>query len=623
MRAEIDALIASDRPDAASRQLRALWQAERTPSTAAFVMSRYEKLRHRLGLRPYRLAILRSFTVEPIVPLLRAEAFAFGIDLHVQVGDFNAYAQEMLDGESVLYRAAADAVILAVLACDLMPDACREFADLAPAAVEQTVARASSNFEDWIRAFRSHSSVPLIVHTLEQPVLPSLGVLDAQMAASQRRAVEDVNRHLQGIAASHRDVYLLDYDALVARHGRARWRDERKWQIARMPIAADRLVDVAREWMRFIAPLTGRTAKVLAVDLDNTLWGGVVGEDGVAGIRVGTDYPGAAYRELQRALLDLAKRGVVLAVCSKNNPDDALEALRTHPGMLLRPADFAAMRINWADKTRNLREIAAELNVGIDAVAFMDDSPIECEQVRSSLPEVTVIELSGDPSTYAGTLRDCPVFERLTLSSEDGRRGELYAAQRERSEAERGFGTKEEFLRFLGQEAEVAPVSPATIGRVAQLTQKTNQFNLTTRRYTEQQIADIAARAEQRVVSIHVRDRYGDHGLVGVAITRDTGAQREIDTFLLSCRVIGRGVESALLSVLADDAAAQNCRRLVGRFIPTKKNAPARDFYARHGFEPHDDTWVLDLTTHRVPCPDWITLRVESDIDVHIVSAGS
>jgi FkbH-like protein len=375
---------------------------------------------------------------------------------------------------------------------------------------------------------------------------------------------------------------------------------------------------MAREWMRFIVPLSGRTAKVLVTDLDNTLWGGVIGEDGMAGIQVGAEYPGAAYQALQRALLDLSRKGILLSVCSKNNLDDAMEALEQHPGMLVRAKHFAAMRINWTDKAQNLREIARELNIGIDALAFLDDNPFEREQVRAALPEVTVIDLPKNPLEYASAVRNCAVFERLALSAEDQQRTEMYAAQKQRAGAEQNFQSKEDFFRFLEQEAELEPVSDLTLARVAQLTQKTNQFNLTTRRYTESQIAEMAKKAEWHIFSIRVRDRFGDHGLVGVAITHDVGEQCEVDTFLLSCRVIGRTVETALLAYLAESAAQRGRKRLEGWFLPTRKNAPARDFYEQHGFELQatnceGSLWTLDLNRSTLRCPDWIKLKLSAE----------
>jgi FkbH-like protein len=330
------------------------------------------------------------------------------------------------------------------------------------------------------------------------------------------------------------------------------------------------------------------------------------------GIRLGADYPGAAFQELQRALLDLSRRGILLAVCSKNNPADAMEALSTHSGMILQPRDFAAMRINWNDKAQNLREIASELNIGMDAIAFLDDNPVERQQVREQAPEAIVIRLPEDPMEYAQTVRDCPWFERLTLSEEDRQRGDFYAAQRERVELEQTVTSREDFYRSLEQVAEIAPVNPQTLARVAQLTQKTNQFNLTTRRYSDQQIAEMASCPGCRVWTLRVKDRYADNGLVGVAILRTEAEICEIDSFLMSCRVIGRTVETALLAHLAADARQQGASLLQGWFLPTKKNAPAQEFYRDHGFEMADRTeegvlWKLDLHEKEIRTPEWIT----------------
>ncbi len=621
LRAEVDRLIVEGAFAVAARRLAEIWRRDPASGTASFVVSRLDELRSRSGdstseklsLAKFKLAILRSFTVEPIVPLLRAEAFAYGIDLDVHVGDFNTYVQDIVDSESSLYRFKPNAVVLAVRTDQAAPELWRDFADLAPEVAQRAAERVIRGYEHWLEAFRKNSQAALIIHTLERPSAASFGVLDDQTEMGQSGLIRQINRGLRDIAAKFHGVYCLDYDALIARYGSEHWNDERKWLMARLPITAAHLLDMAREWVRFIVPLGGRTAKVAVVDLDNTLWGGVIGEDGMAGIKIGPEYPGAAYQALQRALLDLSRKGILLAACSKNNLDDAMEAIETHPGMLIRAKHFAAIRINWTDKSQNLREIAEELNVGIDALAFLDDNPFEREQVRSALPEVTVIHLPKNPLEYAEAVRNCAVFERLTLSAEDQQRTAMYAEQKQRAGAEQTFQSKEDFFRFLEQEADLDPVSDLTLARVAQLTQKTNQFNLTTRRYSEAQIAEMAKQPEWNIFSIKVRDRFGDHGLVGVAITHDQGDQCEVDTFLLSCRVIGRTVETALLAHLAESAAHRGCKQLVGWFLPTKKNAPARDFYSQHGFEQKEksDTgslWTLDLPTSTLRAPEWIKL---------------
>jgi FkbH-like protein len=617
-RRAIDGLIGAGDVTGAARMLARLWERDAAAGLAGFIASRYQKLAGSLPLVPYRLALLRSFTVEPVVPVLRASAFTRGIHLETFIGEFNAYAQEILDSESPLYRFHPDAVVLAVQTRDVAPDLWRNYARLdeteRAAAAEATLNR----FRGWVRAFRERSQAALIVHSLEVPAVPAEGILDGQAERNQTESIRHINRGLRALAREHLGVYILDYDALVARHGRETWGDERKWLTVRLPVASAHLPHLAAEWLRFLHPLTGKIAKCVAVDLDNTLWGGVIGEDGMTGIRLGQEYPGAAFQAVQQALLDLTRRGILLAICSKNNEADAMEALTSHSGMVLRPADFAATRINWNPKAQSLREIAAELNIGLDSVAFLDDNPVERQHIRDQAPEAIVIELPEDPMRFAQTIRDCPYFERLALSDEDRRRGEYYASGRERAKLEGSVTSKEDFYRSLEQVAEIAPVNAATLARVAQLTQKTNQFNLTTRRYTEPQIAGLADCPGWRVWSMRVADRYADNGLVavaiahlGVAVPNLEGEACEIDTFLMSCRVIGRTVETALLAHLAADARAQGAQWLQGWFLPTRKNAPAMEFYRDHGFAPAQQTadgvlWRLDLGEKQVASPEWI-----------------
>ena len=595
IRTTIDSLIESGDAAGGARALSAAWDRQPSAAFAAFAAARFDKLRPQLSLLPYRWAILRSFTVEPVLPILKASAYARGIALDLYTGEFNAYAQEILDPESALYRFQPDAAVLAVQTRDIGDPA-----------------SALARFAGWITAFRRHSPAVLIVHTLEVPA-PAAGILDAQREDGEAEAIRAINRGLVSLARQQRGVYILDYDALIARYGRNSWGDERKWLTVRLPIASANVPHLAAEWMRFLHPLTGKLAKCVAVDLDNTLWGGVIGEDGMTGIKLSQEFPGAAFQAVQRALQDLSRRGILLAIASKNNAADAMEALSSHPGMLLEPRDFVAMRINWNGKAQSLREIAAELNIGLDSVAFVDDNPVERQVVREQAPEAIVIELPADPMQFAQCLRDCPYFERLTLSEEDRQRGQYYAAQRERAELESSVTSKEDFYRTLEQVADIALVTPATLARVAQLTQKTNQFNLTTRRYTEQQISEMAACTGWRVWGMRVTDRYADNGLVAVAITRLEGEVCEIDTLLMSCRVIGRTVETALLARLAEDARTRGAAKLQGWFLPTKKNAPAQDFYRDHGFAESTRTtegtlWALDLAQAGLAMPEWIKI---------------
>ena len=615
LRQSIDAAIEQQKWDSARAQLKQVFRQAPSLATAQFVLDRLGKISNHLSWVTCRLAILRSFTMEPVVPVLRGAALLNGIELTVQLGDFNTHAQNILNPSSRLYQFDPHVVILAVQTRDLMPDIWYQYTDLSAQSIRAEVSRAEESFQNWIHAFRSRHSGALILHNLEVPKVPGAGILDGQIENGQIEAIREVNCAIQRAAREHSGVYVLDYDSLVARFGRLRWYDERKWLTMRMPIAADGIIHLANEYLRFLLPITGRTRKALVMDLDNTLWGGIIGEDGLQGIKLGADYPGAAFLALQRVILDLSQRGIILAICSKNNPDDAFEVLREHPAMLLRPERIAAYRINWKDKVENLREIAAELNIGTDALAFLDDNPVERERVRNEMPEILVIDLPADPMGYAAALQECPVFERLTLSSEDRDRGRYFVDERQRRELQQSATSLEDFYRSLQMEAEIAEVNAGTLSRVAQLTQKTSQFNLTTRRYSEQQISSLAQDPTWQIYSLRVRDRFGDSGLVGVAMAHRENDAVEIDNFLLSCRVIGRTVETALLAHLVQSAVKRGARVLRGSYIPTKKNPPAKDFYPCHGFRLVEErggmtAWKFDLEHDTINYPEWIRCTV-------------
>ena len=560
----------------ARQHMALLWERDPTMAAAGHLLRGRARMSEHAALLPYRVAILRSFTVEPLVPLLRAGALAGGLDLDVHLGGFNAWRQEILDPGSSLYRFQPALAILAVQAADLPPEP----------------ERAAAAFRESVEAFRARTDAALVIHDLAEP--------------------HPVNAELRRLASAYPGVYVLPYGAIVARHGGGS--DARNQAAMRMPLANEALIHLVRGWLAFIHPLSGRICKALVTDLDDTLWAGVLGEDGPDGIACAPDGPGRRHRALQAALLDLHARGILLAICSKNDEAEALAVLECHQGFLLRPAHFAAWRINWRDKPGNLRAIAAELNIGVDALAYLDDDPVERERVRSELPEVTVLEPPPESDPGADSVRFHPVFARLALSPEDEARQRHYVEQRARLDAREKAPSLEAFYHSLQQEVVIERMTRATVERAAQLTQKTNQWNLTTRRYNAAELLRLADGSDAHVFTVRVKDCYGDNGLTGLAIVRDGQAASEIDTFLLSCRVLGRGVEVALLAFLCDRARGLRLREIRGRFIPTRKNAQAADFFPRHGFQPPqgpgDGSWVADPSRVRVACPDWIRLTV-------------
>ena len=622
LRQQIDEAITKGQTGRALSLLKGLWHSQPSVALAPFVLDRFAKVPDAPPTVSCKLLILRSFTVEPIVPLARAAAAAWGMDLQVRVGQFNSYVQEILDPSSTLYSDPTDVVVLAVQTRDLVPELWERWSELDAATVESTIERILGDYRTWVETIRGRSTVHVVIHNLEKPTSAAGGIHDSQSPDGQLQAIEKINAGLVALSRKFAGVHVLDYEGLVALHGREHWLDEHKWLTARLPLAADSLIHLADEWLRYLLPLRGRQAKCLVCDLDNTLWGGVIGEDGLNGIKLGGEYPGAAFQQFQRAVLDLTQRGVILAICSKNNEADALEAIDNHPEMLLLSKDFACMKINWTDKAQNLREIAAELNIGIDSLVLIDDNPVEREFVREMIPEITVIDIKADaPLGHAPALRACPLLERLEVSAEDRKRNQLYAEQQQRAALQSSTASVVDYYRSLEMVATFGLADDATRPRVAQLTQKTNQLNMTTRRYSEQDIQAFIDDPAVRVYWTKVEDRFGDNGIIGVMIVRDEGEQWVLDTFLMSCRVIGRTVETAMLGILADHARQNGAKKMTGEFLPTAKNAPAKEIFAKNQFECVEEgeersLWELDFSKANLSPPEWIECRVNESLGV-------
>jgi FkbH-like protein len=591
MRAQIERLLEGGDRISALAAARRYWESSPDASVARYVRRLFEPLWQGRPTRVHRVAMLRSFTVEPVIPLLEAEAALVGVRLDAWVCPFNAYAQEILNPASELYAHRPDSVILAVQTRDVAPALWERFAEMSPAQVEAEIDGAANLLIDLLGRLRGGTDAHILCHGLEAPGRAADGLLELDREFRQADAIEAVNRRLRGWCAGQRDVHLLDYDGLIARCGRDRWSDAKKWATARLPLSIEAMSWLARDWWRHLAVWVLPPAKVLALDLDNTLWGGVLGEEGLNGLHLGDEHPGAHFRAFQRAVLDIAR----------------------HPDMLIRRKDLAAWRINWDPKPANLVSLAAELNLGLDAIIFADDNPAECEAVRRALPEVDVVELGADPSTYAGIVRALPRLERLTLSAEDAERTRYYADERGRRELQGAAESVEDFLASLQIEVTVEPITAATLARAAQLTQKTNQLNMTTRRYSETELATHLQTPGGGGFVLRSRDRFGDSGIVGLALTRSAAGDWEIDTLLLSCRVIGRQIETALVAHLAQAARAAGAERLVGWFRPSGRNAPAADIYRIAGLEllrrdADAELWGLDLAGRTVSPPSWVRM---------------
>ncbi|MBU3998825.1 MAG: HAD-IIIC family phosphatase, partial [Gammaproteobacteria bacterium] len=574
------------------------------------------------GIKRYRVALLSSFSIEFIQDALIAYGFANGLRIEIYQSGFGLISQEILDPCSGLYAFAPDVVVLAIEGEDWLPEVYTDFmdADQASVELEQLVDNFKKKMAGLLRTFRAASTAPLLIHNLAQPRFRRAGIADMGLTRGQARLVIELNLALADASADIVAAHVVDYAGLVTQYGAQHWYDARMRLYAKAPIAMGALENLAQEYLRYFRALTGLSKKCLVVDLDNTLWGGVLGEDGIDGIQLGANYPGSAFVEFQRAILDLYRRGVILAVASKNNPADVEAVFSNHRFMMIRKAHFSELQIHWNPKSDSIQTIAARLNIGLEHMVFVDDNPAECEQVRRELPMVTVIELPPRPELYVQTLCSQGWFDTLGQSDEDRRRGQLYQ-QRAMAESARSASTSlEDYYRDLDMQLTLASVDSRSRTRAAQLTQKTNQFNVTTVRYSEAELDARLGDPDHLLVTVGVLDRFGDNGIVGLMMARADASRLAIDTFLLSCRVIGRTVETAMLAYLCEAARQRGLSKLCGHVVPTEKNVPARDLFEKHGFrklgedESGTTTWELDLATTTVQAPDWFEMQASPAI---------
>ncbi|MBC2594328.1 HAD-IIIC family phosphatase [Ruficoccus amylovorans] len=534
--------------------------------------------------RPLKIALLGSSTTTFYAATVRVAAVRDGFFPEIYEAPFGTWRQEILSESSGLYAFAPDVVVLATHWRDagLATFAAEDEAGAVELLSAEEVPPVVAELKHGWGLLRERLGCPVIQHSFDLPAGDSGGALGANAPGGRIRCLRALNERLRREAPP--GVAVLDLEALAA--GAAGWVDPRQWYMHKQHPALDALPALANACLGLIRAVLGLSRKVLVLDLDNTLWGGVIGEDGLAGIRVGPPQAeGEAYAEFQRYARELKERGILLAVCSKNNEADARLPFEKHDGMVLGLEDFAVFVANWEDKPVNLRRIAETLNVGLDSFVFVDDNPVERARVRQELPQVAVPEIGADPAEFINILAGGRWFEALTLSEEDRVRHAAYQANAERRQLEAAAPDLNTFLRQLRMRVSHGPITEVNLERVAQLVGKTNQFNLTTRRHPAEALRRFAADPAGWTRVFRLKDRYGDNGLVGVVIaTAPREGEWEVDTFLMSCRVIGRGLADYMVTTLLRTAAERGIRRVTGLYIPTEKNALVADFYFRSGF---------------------------------------
>jgi FkbH-like protein len=555
------------------------------------------------GFAHLRVALIGSATLQQLESGIRVSGLRHGPRFEVRTGGYGQYRQEALLPTSFLYGFAPNIVLLSLTASDVLGNIPLTATD---SQVEAALSNSIAELRNIWRSIRTSIKAAVIQQSFLDQSLPIFGSFDRLAAAAPSRLVARLN-DLVAEASKEDGVALLDIAAQVQRDGVEAWFDVRRWLQAKQEIRFEAAALYGELFARIVAAQRGRSRKCLVLDLDNTLWGGVIGDDGLDGIVLGAgSAQGEAHLMLQGYALQLKQRGIVLAVCSKNDPVIAERAFQEHPEMLLKRSDITSFIANWNDKAQNLVTIAAQLNIGVDSLVFVDDNPVERARIREALPMVAVPELPEDPAGYALTLAEAGYFEAVTFTQEDRERAELYARDAQRSEALSVSTSIGDFLSGLGMSVEYGPF--AELRRVTQLVNKTNQFNTTARRYTPDEVADRANAPNCITLQFRLIDRYGDNGIVSAILLGPTSEKEtfEIETWVMSCRVFGRELEDEIMNIVVETARQNSARLIVAGYVPTPKNAIIKDLYAKLGFSPlgagdNDDgtRWQLDLTRYQ------------------------
>ena len=562
--------------------------------------------------KPVRLAVLSSCTTAHLHAAIRVAGLRRGIPITIHEAEYGQYWQALTEPDPALVAFRPTAILLALDAHHL---AAGVDATAGEAEADAAIAEVQARIVECWRAARERFGCP-VLHQLPLPAHPLLlGDNEHRLPGSRSWFISRLAGRLRGMADAE-GVLLVAADLHAARDGIAAWHDVGMWHRAKQEISLTAAPMYGELVGRALAAVQGRSAKCLVLDLDNTLWGGVIGDDGMEGIVLGQGSAlGEAHAAFQSYAKELSRRGVILAVCSKNDEANALEPFERHPEMVLRRSDIACFVANWTDKPANLRAIAAELNIGLDSLVFADDNPFERNLVRSELPMVAVPELGDDPSSYAQTIADAGYFESIAITEEDRLRTGQYLGNRQRESLRSAATDLPSYLRGLEMRLVWRRFDRVGLARTVQLINKTNQFNLTTRRYTEAGVLAVMDDPHAFGLQLRLLDRFGDNGIIAIIIGRmEDATTLLIDSWLMSCRVLGRGVEAATLSLVAANAQRLGARNLVGEYIPTKKNAMVYDHYAKLGFtaERHDETGisrsVLDLAGF-IPATTFITIQ--------------
>jgi len=532
------------------------------------------------------IAYLSNYTIDLLVPYVNVLSCRHGMRTKSYIAPYGQYFQELLTLDSGLFEFKPDIIILDLSIIPLAPQIVDDFLSLSEATLNDEIDRIRSTISQLISLVKKHSNAYVLVSNFLQPNYPQAGIADLTLKQSETEWFLKLNIALIKDLREDNNAFLVDKNNTLARVGKANIVNNKMFYLAKMELNDLGLRELSKELIRYIIAIKGKTKKNLVLDLDNTLWGGIVGEDGVDEIKVGKGYPeGEIFYAFQNYIRNLKHRGIILSLASKNNPEDAKEAFTKRTEMPLAFDDFSIARINWQPKHENLISIAKGLNINVDSFVFLDDNPVERQLIKSILPTVETMELSNDPSHYLELLRSSPFFEKLFITDDDSKKVQQYSENAQRKNLKEDIGDLTEFFNSLGTQVTIDTAKTEHTQRIHQLFTKTNQFNATTIRYGVTEIENFMFDKKFDLLIVSVKDNFGEMGMIGLVLTELNNNIARIDSFILSCRAMGRQIETAIMNTIKEKyALSKKVTKLTAKYIPTAKNIPIERFFDKQDF---------------------------------------
>ncbi|MEO8514077.1 MAG: HAD-IIIC family phosphatase [Ignavibacteria bacterium] len=541
-----------------------------------------------------KIAILGDTSTQLLVQAIRGFGYEEGINLDIFEAEYDQIDHEVFDADSELYSSNPDFVIIFQAVQKLLNKYNKSSDESKRTFANDTLA----HIKDLTGIINSRNKCKIIFFNYAEINDNVFGNFANKLDFSFIYNLRKINLGLMDLSRELKYLYINDINLLQSSYGFERSFDAKLYVTADMVFSLDFIPPVAKSTVDIILSLSGKAKKCLILDLDNTMWGGIIGDDGVENIQIGELGIGKAFTELQLWAKQLKQRGIILAVCSKNDHDVARSAFDNHPDMVLKYEDFAVFQANWDNKAENIKQIQEFLNIGFDSMVFLDDNPFERNLVKSFLPEVTIPDLPEDPAEYLNYLSKLNLFETSSYSEEDSGRSDQYRVEFERSLVKKAFTNEDEYLESLEMVSECKSFDVYSIPRVSQLTQRSNQFNLRTQRYSESDVKNIAESNDYITLSFTLEDKFGHYGLISLVILKKEKESLFIDTWIMSCRVLKRTMENFVLNSIVEAAKSNGFSKLVGEFIPTAKNKMVKDHYKNFGFGESDGKFIMDLDNY-------------------------